>query len=531
MSVTKGQKVGLIGRNGAGKTTLLNMINGSDVEYDGQIEIKKNAVLVTTSQEHLDIKGASAVEYIVENLPRYESLKKIIDGHPKIMEGKMHLINEYSQALDEFSALGYFEAEAKAIGMLSEYQIDEKLATGKMSNLSGGQKRFVELVKVQLSGANIALIDEPTNHMDYVAKAAFIDWVNNSSLACIIISHDRDVLGNVEKIIEIKDKKAYDYKGGYKEYLAQNSHKTSSQLQNYEIALQTIAKLKDRIEYAKARAPGYKGGSAKNPWIVLKTRLEKQLVKVEADNPKPSFWLDQESAENLSHKVVGSYEKYKAKNIKIKPGNENENTSELVRCEDLQLSYGAPLFKPLSFVLRHGDRLHIIGRNGAGKTTLVKAIQASYLENQIKTLEAGNILPGRQLKLAVYEQELGSEILNMSLSGAIEHIYMKAGVQFSNQTAMRMMGDYLFDPNTDADKVVNQLSGGQKARLQIIRMLAGKPNLLILDEPTNHLDLPSIEELENALVSYTGAILYISHDSYFAKNIGGQEIKLQTLVA
>jgi ATPase subunit of ABC transporter with duplicated ATPase domains len=366
--------------------------------------------------------------------------------------------------------------------------------------------------------------------MDYVAKASFIKWLGATPVACIVISHDRDVLGNVERIIEIKGKKAVSYKGGYKEYLAQNTSKASSQLQNYEVAVQTIAKLKDRIEYAKARAPSYVG--KKNPWIVLRNRLERQLAKVEADNPKPSFWIDQESAENLSHKVVGSYHKYKDKNIKISQHSNNERTSELLKCENIQVGYdGLGLFRPISFNLSHGERLHVIGRNGVGKTTLIQAINDSYNQVASCTILEGQIILGRQVKLALYEQELSADLLGMSLITAIENIYKSAGLAVSTQTAMRLMGDYLFDPSIDADKQVGDLSGGQKARLQLIRMLAGKPNLLILDEPTNHLDLPSIEELESALISYQGAVLYVSHDSYFARNIGGKELRLQALDA
>jgi ATP-binding cassette subfamily F protein 3 len=138
----------------------------------------------------------------------------------------------------------------------------------------------------------------------------------------------------------------------------------------------------------------------------------------------------------------------------------------------------------------------------------------------------GIINPSRELRVSLYEQELSGELMHLTLFQAVEHIYYEKGVQVNEQAVRQAMSNYLFDPAADSSTLVSNLSGGQKARLQLIRMLAGSPNLLILDEPTNHLDLPSIEELENALLKYSGAVIYISHDSYFAKNIGGNSITI-----
>jgi ATP-binding cassette subfamily F protein 3 len=200
----------------------------------------------------------------------------------------------------------------------------------------------------------------------------------------------------------------------------------------------------------------------------------------------------------------------------------------MLNLHEVVLGYAGPLFKPVTFGLSHGDRLQIAGRNGAGKTTLVKAIMSAAAGENAKTLISGSIECDRRLKMSVYEQEVDGEVLDLTLYNALEKFFDQSGQPYSRQTIMRFMGDYLFDPALDSRILVKDLSGGQKARLQLIKMLMPKPNLLILDEPTNHLDLPSIEELENALKNYHGAVLYVSHDSYFAKNVGGQKISLQT---
>lgn len=257
------------------------------------------------------------------------------------------------------------------------------------------------------------------------------------------------------------------------------------------------------------------------------TQAAAELAELEAIE-KPTFWIDRESAGTLKKVASEHYEKYKAKNIVIRANKSVERERELLSVEAIQLSYNeTPLFSPVSFKLRHGDRLQLVGRNGVGKTTLVRAIIDAAAGKRASTYRGGSIFTDRQLRLSVYEQEVGDKLLALTLQEAIEHIYHQLNLPFTNEKAMQLMSDYLFNPHQDGKLQVGLLSGGQKARLQIIKMLANNPNLLILDEPTNHLDLPSIEELENALNHYHGALLYVSHDSYFAKNIGGEQIILQ----
>jgi ATPase subunit of ABC transporter with duplicated ATPase domains len=167
------------------------------------------------------------------------------------------------------------------------------------------------------------------------------------------------------------------------------------------------------------------------------------------------------------------------------------------------------------------------GRNGAGKTTLVNAILARSTGNQIpSTVFGGTVAVENDLPLGFYEQEIDAKYLTMTLHDAIEKSYLEKDLQISDQKIKQLLGEYLFEPATDGMMPVGKLSGGQKARLQIIRMLANDPLLLLLDEPTNHLDLPSIEELENALATYHGAVIYISHDSFFARNVGGDTVSI-----
>jgi len=528
-TVEADEKVAIIGRNGVGKTTLFGLLTAQDQDYAGAIQFRRGTRLMSTAQEHGDLGDQSVVEYVVANLPDYGKLKHIIDTYPDTMGDDMRKITTYSNALETFSSAGYYTIEEAVLLSLERYQISNEMAQAPMRLLSGGQKRFVELVRIEHANADVALIDEPTNHMDYAAKNEFVNWLKNVNHTVVVISHDRDVLQVVDKIIEIKDGQARTVKGNYEAYLKQNVLATTTQMHDYEIGQRTLQNLEKQIAWARSRKPSWHGtADQRNPFVVMERRLSKQAEELRENLVKPSFWIDQESVAELKKGAGDNYEKYKAKNIRInKSSGAKDDSRDLLRLEDLQLGYGdEPLFAPLTANLHSGGRLQLIGRNGAGKTTLVRAITEAASGQKAAIWRAGSIFCDNKLRLSLYEQETNSSLLDLTLYDAIEKIYDELGLSSSNEHIMRSMSDYLFDPYADAALQVAQLSGGQKARLQLIKLMAANPNLLILDEPTNHLDLPSIEELENALREYQGAILYVSHDSFFARNIGGEKLSL-----
>jgi len=260
----------------------------------------------------------------------------------------------------------------------------------------------------------------------------------------------------------------------------------------------------------------------------MESRLLKELAELEAME-RPSFWIDQESISDLRPNVEASYQKHKAKTIRIRRLSADERRRELVTLDNVQVGYNQPLFSSVSRRIQTGDRLRIVGRNGIGKTTLIRAIIETTDANKPATLLHGTITADTKLRINTYEQEMSDDLLDMTLTAAIEHLYDQYNVQITSEQIMRTLSDYLFDPYEDRNHLVRDLSGGQKARLQLIKMFANDPNLLILDEPTNHLDLPSIEELEAALDFYKGALVYISHDSYLAKHLGGEELAITKL--
>ena len=526
-SVDDGEKVGVVGRNGVGKSTLFGILAGTDNDYTGEVVFRRGITIATTAQEHHGLGDQTVISYILGGLPEYSKLKKIIDEYPLTMGDNMRKIEEYTQALERFDQKGFYQIEEKIERELSNFQLDG-YGNRRIYSLSGGQKRLVEIVKIMHSEAHLALIDEPTNHMDYVAKQQFIDWMNSQPhQAMLIITHDRDVLGQVDRIVEIKDGQAVSYRGNYDAYLKQNAQATTAGMNNFEQIEKRIVNLKQKVlDYQRLKE------KSRNPGTIQKFKRLENEARAElaelSEMEKPTFWIDKESASQLDYKSAERYGKFKSRNIRLSMKDASSRSQHvLVRAENVAVGIGERiLFEDVNIDLREGEAIEIRGRNGAGKTTLIRMILASGKSfDGDPVLYSGDIFLDPQVRIGVYEQEIDERYLSDSLEKAIEKLYMSRDLSISDTKIRQLLADYLF---TDADRMtpLARLSGGQKARFQIIAMLANDPQLLILDEPTNHLDLPSIEELETALAKYSGAILYVSHDNYFREKLGGKVVQI-----
>ena len=600
-SVDDGEKVGVVGRNGVGKSTLFGILAGTDTDYTGEVIFRRGITVASTAQEHHGLGDQTVLSYILAGLPEYSSLKKIIDEYPETMGDNMRKIEEYTQALERFDQKGFYQIEEKIERELDSFQLSG-CGERPLGSLSGGQKRLVEIVKIMHSGAHLALIDEPTNHMDYVAKQQFIDWMSSQPRqAMLIITHDRDVLGRVDRIIELKDGRAVSYRGNYDAYLKQNAQATAAGMNNFEQVEKRMTNLRQKVlDYQRLKE------KSRNPGTIQKFKRLENEARAElaelSEMDKPTFWIDKESAGQLDYKSAERYGKFKARNIRLSMKDAVSRSQHvLVRVEDAAVGVGERiLFEGVNIDLREGEAVELRGRNGAGKTTLIRMLLGqrggsdsslsdksivlrtalpdafdleemtgsrtaatappsaarahSSLESPLEIsrersaetsaprerftvsggggvaaaapiLYSGNLFLDPQVRVGVYEQEIDERYLADPLEVAIEQLYLSRDLPISDTKIRQLLADYLF---TEADRMtpLARLSGGQKARFQIITMLANDPQLLILDEPTNHLDLPSIEELETALAKYSGAILYVSHDNYFRQEIGGEVVQI-----
>ncbi|WP_285441850.1 ATP-binding cassette domain-containing protein [Candidatus Nanosynbacter lyticus] len=618
-SVDDGEKVGVVGRNGVGKSTLFGVLAGADTDYTGEVIFRRGITVASTAQEHHGLGDQTVLSYILAGLPEYAALKKIIDEYPETMGDNMRKIEGYTQALERFDQKGFYQIEEKIERELDNFQLNG-CGERPLGSLSGGQKRLVEIVKIMHAGAHLALIDEPTNHMDYVAKQQFIDWMSSQPRqAMLIITHDRDVLGRVDRIVELKDGQAVSYRGNYDAYLKQNAQATAAGMNNFEHIEKRMTNLKQKVlDYQRLKE------KSRNPGTIQKFKRLENEARAElaelSEMDKPTFWIDKESAGQLDYKSAERYGKFKARNIRLSMKDAASRSQHvLVRVEDAAVGVGERiLFEGVNIDLREGEAVELRGRNGAGKTTLIRMLLASggvvarashktirdplkpaqifseiplapnaltatplalecaleetagkrtaaaappssarahsslksppeiFRERSAETsatrerftvsgvggvapaapvLYSGNLFLDPQVRVGVYEQEIDERYLADPLEAAIEKLYLSRDLPISETKIRQLLADYLF---TEADRMtpLARLSGGQKARFQIIAMLANDPQLLILDEPTNHLDLPSIEELETALAKYSGAILYVSHDNYFRQEIGGEVVQI-----
>lgn len=316
--VEDGEKVGVIGRNGEGKTTLFRVLLGDDTDFQGELQFAKGVQTVASRQEHHGFEHMPVLEYILHDLPKYTKLKHILENHPLTMGDDMRLINEYSEALEQFDALGYYTIENEVEKILDSFQLGERI-NDTLGELSGGQKRLIEVAKVMLANAQLALIDEPTNHMDYIAKDKFLGWMSGAKDAMLVITHDRDVLEKVDRILEIKDQKILSYKGNYTDYLRQNSSSTGSSMNEYELTQRRITNLKAKIlEYQRFKEKARDGGTIQR-FKRLENQSREELAELEKIE-KPTFWVDRESVQDMGLKTGEQYQKYKAKNIRLRGG-------------------------------------------------------------------------------------------------------------------------------------------------------------------------------------------------------------------
>ncbi len=522
--VDDGEKVGLIGRNGVGKTTLFGILTREDQDYSGSIIFRRGSVVVATRQEHHGLGDQTVMEYILSGLPEYASLRQILHTYPEIMGDDMAKIEEYTAALDRFGQKKFYQIEALVAEELKNFQMPD-VAERPLATLSGGQKRLVEVVKIMHADADLALIDEPTNHMDYVAKAQFIEWLKNAKCAVLVITHDRDVLREVNRIVELKDGSAVSYKGNYDAYLKQNTFTTSNAMNEFETIERQIANLKDKVlQFRRMKEKARDPGTIKQ-FKRRENQAAAELAKLE-EVEKPTFWIDRENVTQLDYKVANRYQRFKARNIRlgVKDG-AMRSQRKLIEARNLALGYSdGPLFKNVNIDLREGEAIELRGRNGTGKTTLIRALLGGK-KSSLPVIYDGSLVLDSHVRVGVYEQEISETYLALPLDEAIETMYLNKNLPINDRKIRQLMGDYLFS-ESDGATPLSRLSGGQKARFQIISMLANEPQLLILDEPTNHLDLPSIEELESALERYTGAILYVSHDNYFREKLGGNVVQI-----
>lgn len=488
-TVNEYDKIGIIGVNGTGKTTLFKIISGIYGYDSGDIYTSKDCEIGYLEQNTNFHSENTILEEVLEVFKDVIEMEKYLrDLEYKISEESSNtnsttlekLMNEYSNKLEAFSDMNGYGYKSEAKGVLKGLGFSDEDMDKPISILSGGEKTRVLLGKLLLKKPTLLLLDEPTNHLDSEAIEWLEVFLKQYKGTVILISHDRYFLDQVvNRIFEIHNKKLKTYNGNYSDFIKASAIEKELELKKFEDQQKDIKKQEESIERLKAfgREKHLKRARSK----------EKALAKVDV--------LDKPEAYRKKAKIEF--------NPSVTSGN------DVLQLRDISMGYGERiLFKDLNLDIYRGEKVALIGANGIGKSTLFKIIM-----NEITPL-SGDIKFGTNVNVSYFHQE--QKTLNLD-NTIIDEIW-EDNKQLTQTSLRTMLGAFLFE-GEEVFKKISTLSGGERARVAILKLILSNANLLLLDEPTNHLDIDSKEVLEEALSSYTGTIFTISHDRYFLNTV------------
>ncbi|MGM0379411.1 MAG: ABC-F family ATP-binding cassette domain-containing protein [Bacillota bacterium] len=481
-NINEKERVGLIGDNGAGKTTLFKILTGEIHPDNGQVFLSKDKTLgylkqKTSYKEDTTIYEACLPTFqdLIDKEKNLRKLEEKISNDPT----NQKLLDEYSDKLDIFEKSGGYSYKGKIKGVLNGLGFGEKFFDKSVDILSGGQKSKLQLGLLLLEEPDILLLDEPTNHLDLEATAWLENFLNDFPNTVITITHDRYFLDKVTtKIIEIENRSILEYNGSYSEFKEYKKELIKTKKRTYQKQQKKIEKQKEIIRRFKGRGTEKLAKRAKS--------REKMLDKMEKiDKPTKN-----------------------QREIKLKFEPKIKSGEDILKVKKLSKSFDELLFKNLNFDIFKGEKIGLIGPNGVGKSTLFKIILDKIDYDNGKVLLGHNVFPG------YFDQEQKNLDLENTLFDEILEVVPK-----EKETNIRTyLGMFEFKGD-DVFKEIKTLSGGEKARLSLLKLMLTNANFLLLDEPTNHLDIKSKEILEKALNNYNGTLFIISHDRYFLNNV------------
>ncbi|WP_210611453.1 ABC-F family ATP-binding cassette domain-containing protein [Priestia flexa] len=495
LEVQSKDRIALVGRNGAGKSTLLKIISG-ELSYDsGEIMKPKETTIDYMGQDTVLESTLSIWDEMLtvfKPLQRMEKeLRKLEEkmGDPSYQHDSINyekLLKEYDQLQISFKDLGGYQYEADIRSILHGFRFSNFDYSTPISTLSGGQKTRLALAKLLLTKPDLLILDEPTNHLDIETLAWLEQFLQNYDGAILIVSHDRYFLDKVvTQVYEVSQKTTYKYPGNYSNYLTQKAERYEREMKQFEKQQDEVAKLNDFIQRNIARASTTKRAQSRR----------KQLERMELmDRPN-----DGEKGANFSFDI------------------ERQSGNEVLKADNLSIGYEENQFivKNINLRATRQDSIALVGPNGIGKSTLLKGLM-----NKLPFV-SGEIQFGSNVAVGYYDQEQANLTSNKTVLNELWDDYPTT----TEKEIRTVLGNFLFSGD-DVLKIVSTLSGGEKARLALAKLMMQKANFLILDEPTNHLDLDSKQVLENALISYPGTLLFVSHDRYFINRVTNKVIEL-----
>ena len=483
----KGERVGLVGVNGSGKTTLFKVLTGEYTPDAGTVIFGKDTVLGYMEQHVCrDFHKTAFEEVMTVFAPllrmerELEDLANLLSSHPGEEEME-RLILRQSELNDRFVDAGGLTCRSRARSALLGLGFTEEQLENRVGVLSGGQKAKLQLAKMLLGGANLLLLDEPTNHLDIQAVEWLEDFLKNYNGAYIVISHDRYFLDKVtERTLEMENKTIVSYKGNYSRHLELREERRLAMQRVYENTQKEIQRIEGIIEQQRR-------WNQERNYVTIASK-QKQIDRLEATLERP-----EEDPESIRFQFKAS----------------RRGGNDVLTAQDLSLSFGGPkLFENVGLEIKHGEKVFLIGPNGCGKTSLFKILLGQY------TPDTGVVRLGSAIDVGYYEQSQLSLHDEKTVMDEIWDIHPQM-----TQTQVRSALAVFLFKGEDVFKLVGTLSGGERARVLLLKLMLSKANFLLLDEPTNHLDIGSCEALENALSGYDGTLFVVSHDRYLINKL------------
>lgn len=495
LQVNREDRIGLVGPNGAGKSTLFSLVLGTESPDKGTISVQRNVKLGHLPQESASVGDDTVLELASAISPEFSAARR------RITDWKKAQISDFGSAIEDsaetgdmesaeahYEALGGSRVEARAKQILSGLSFQERDFDRPLREMSGGWIMRAHLARLLVQEPDLLMLDEPTNHLDLEALLWLQEYLTHYPGAVLMISHDRSFLNElVKNILEIRLSRLIRYRGNYEDYLIQRKAKEEQHLAAYENQQREIARLMAFVD--RFRAKNTKATQAQS-----KLKQIERMEKIEAPT----------AAEQVIH---------------FRFPQPTRSGRRVIKLTDIDHAYGdTVVYRGMNFEAERGQRIVLVGPNGSGKSTLLKLL-ASVLP-----VQSGSHELGYQAKAGYYSQH---RVENLTP----EHTVLEEGLdtpqRVTEQSVRTVLGSFLFQGD-DVFKKVRVLSGGEKSRLALVKLLLDPPNLLLMDEPTTHLDLSSIDALLGALSQYEGTLIFISHDVYFIKALANHVVHVDS---
>ncbi|HKO56757.1 MAG TPA: ABC-F family ATP-binding cassette domain-containing protein [Thermoanaerobaculia bacterium] len=486
-----GEKVGLVGPNGAGKSTLFRMITGEEAPDDGTVTVPKRVTIGLFKQEVDEMSGRPALDEAIAGSGRAGDLHhELIElehamSDPDRADELERILERFGHVQEEYQHLGGYELEARAREVMHGLGFSDEQIDGDVGALSGGWKMRVSMARILLGNFDVLLLDEPTNHLDIESILWLEKFLKSVPSTILMTSHDRDFMNRiVSKVLEIDEGDIITYSGDYDFYVREREQREANQEAQYARQQAKLAKEQRFIDRFSAHA-------AKAAQVQSRIKALEKQERIEPPKKRKTMKFEFRS-----------------------PGRSGDDVAML---DGVAKRFGSrTIYDGFDFHVRRGERWCVMGKNGAGKSTLLKMVAGAL------TPDAGNVRLGASLKMGYFAQQ-SLDLLDPDLTvwEQIQKDFPLEGVG----VLRNLLGAFQFSGD-DVEKKIRSLSGGEKSRLVMARMLLDPPNFLVLDEPTNHLDLATKEMLVEALKDFEGTMLFVSHDRTFLRGLANRVLEL-----